>query len=107
MGGSGAGGGVGPAWKVDPIEPYLMFEYLTLESGESFISSSGLPLVVAHGPRETPGALAGRSAGKSLSSQSIFTALSSQRDITSTIPRSRVSPMAAVEWRMYRARVKV
>jgi hypothetical protein len=35
----GAGGGVGPPLNVDPIVPYLMFEYLTPESGLCFMRS--------------------------------------------------------------------
>eukprot|EP00035_Acanthoeca_spectabilis_P011838 m.208757 g.208757 ORF g.208757 m.208757 type:complete len:141 (-) comp15460_c0_seq1:1496-1918(-) len=57
-GGDGGAGGAGGPF-VDPIAPHLMLPYLTVASGLFWISVAGSPEVVAHGPRATPGALAG------------------------------------------------
>mmetsp|Transcript_31644 Transcript_31644/g.94242 ORF Transcript_31644/g.94242 Transcript_31644/m.94242 type:complete len:233 (-) Transcript_31644:914-1612(-) len=86
--------GAGPAAKVLPISPYLMFINLTDASLCCSFSAFGSPDAKAQGPRETPGREALSSGWPfSASSQSILPRASCQIDMLITMPRSRAPPM--------------
>ncbi len=51
------------AQNVEPMGPTLMFEKVTDELASEFSMVVGSPEVAEHGPRETPGLVAGASVG--------------------------------------------
>jgi hypothetical protein len=60
------GPGTGMPKKVEPMSPKRMFEYVTVDAPCFDSTSVGLPEVVAHVPRATPGVEASLSSGKEL-----------------------------------------
>jgi hypothetical protein len=78
---------------VEPISPTLMFVKVTLERGCTARTCSGTPSSSEQFPRSTPGEVVGRSSGAAASSQFMWASVSSQSDMTRTMPRSRAAPI--------------
>jgi len=86
---------VPPELKVEPMGPNFMFEKVTEAPGWAFSTVAATPAAGSQVPRATPGADGEAVGGYGASSQFMATEVSSQMDMTKTIPVSIDLPNCA------------